>query len=50
MNEQLAKMMLENLPSYMCVDGAEKEALARKMEMEHDGALIWRRVVAWIAE
>jgi hypothetical protein len=40
MNEGLTKLMLQDVPTYICVDVAEKEALTRKMEIWYDGELI----------
>lgn len=42
--------MLKTAPSYMCVEGEEKEAVAKTMEGEHDGGIIWKRVVQWVGE
>lgn len=42
--------MLETADSYMCVDGEEKEAVAKTMEGEHDGRSIWKRVIQWVGE
>jgi len=50
LDEALAKAMLVNAPSYMAVEGAEKEAIAKKMESPHNGLDIWRRVIEWVKE
>lgn len=50
MNASLAKRMLKKAPTYMCVEGSEKEEISRRMETEHDGAMIWNRVLTWAGE
>lgn len=50
LNEGLGKQMLADTPKYMGVNGEQKEVLASKMELQHDGVDIWRRILHWIKE
>ena len=50
LNTGLAKQLLGDTPKYFGVDEEQKENLARKMELQHDGVEIWRRVLQWIRE
>ena len=50
LNVDLAKQLLGGAPKYLGVDEEQKERLTRKMELQHDGAEIWRRILQWIRE
>ena len=50
MNGQLAKDMLADTPAYMGVEQVEREEIGKRMEREHDGVAIWRRILAWVGE
>jgi GMP synthase-like glutamine amidotransferase len=50
LNTSLAKDMLLHTPSYMGLDDAKKEVLAKSMESGHDGVKIWVRLLQWVKE
>jgi GMP synthase-like glutamine amidotransferase len=50
MTENIARTMFENVPSYMGVREDEKESIIRKMELPHDGMMIWKRILEWVKE
>ena len=50
LNQDLAKIMLANTPTYMGVGEMEKEKLATNMESSQDGVKIWGRILEWIKE
>ena len=50
LNPDLARAMLDAAPSYMGVEGARKKDLFDKLEDEHDGVDVLRRVLAWVKE
>ncbi len=47
LHTSLAKTMLENVPSYMGVEEAQKVVLTENMESSHDGVAIWSRILQW---
>lgn len=50
LNEELAKTLLANTPSYMGLDEEKMEQLAKSMESSHDGVKIWERILEWVKE
>ena len=50
LNTGLAKQLLGDTPKYFALDKEQKENLASKMELQHDGVEIWRRILQWTRE
>jgi GMP synthase-like glutamine amidotransferase len=50
MNQGLAETNLRDAPSYMGVDDAKREVVAKTIERSHDGVLIWKRILEWVKE
>lgn len=50
LNEELAKTLLANTPSYMGLDDEKMEELAKSMQSSHDGVRIWERILEWVKE
>lgn len=50
LNSEVATTMLAAAPSYLGVQGAQKDALMAKVNDEHNGVDIWRRILAWVKE
>jgi hypothetical protein len=50
MNQGLAETNLRDAPSYMGVDDAKREVVAKTIEQSHDGVLIWKRILEWVKE
>ncbi|EPE29118.1 Class I glutamine amidotransferase-like protein [Glarea lozoyensis ATCC 20868] len=50
MSVELSKMLLEDVPKYLDVEEVERKALEDRVEREHDGMAIWKRIVRWTGE
>lgn len=50
MTESVAKFMLDDTPGYMGLDGSEIGEIERRMELQHDGGKIWKRILEWVHE
>ena len=50
MDAQLSKMLLAETPQYAGKDDVERRETERRIELEHDGGLTWRRIVEWARE
>lgn len=50
LNTETAQAMLDAVPSYMGVEGEQKQAIIDTLGSSHDGAELWKRILAWIYE
>lgn len=50
MSAELSKLLLGDMPQYMGVNAAEREALEIKINSPHDGIVIWKRIIQWASE
>lgn len=50
MTEGVAKLMLEDTPSYMGLIEGRMAEIAKTMELPHDGGKIWKRILEWVHE
>ncbi|EHL03424.1 hypothetical protein M7I_0647 [Glarea lozoyensis 74030] len=49
MSVELSKMLLEDVPKYLDVEEVERKALEDRVEREHDGMAIWKRIAGEVA-
>lgn len=50
MTGSVGKIALGNSPHYMGIDEMEKDVIAERMELSHDGLDVWKRILEWITE
>jgi GMP synthase-like glutamine amidotransferase len=47
MSAELARLLLKDVPKYMGCNAAQKNALEMKIDSQHDGTALWKRIVEW---
>lgn len=50
MTGAVAKFMLDDTAPYMGFVEAERAEVERRMELEHDGGSVWKRILEWVNE
>lgn len=47
MSAALTRLLLRDVPKYLGRNAAEKKALEMKIDGQHDGTALWKRIVEW---
>lgn len=50
LSADLATTMVDQMPSYMCIEGLQRDAMRIKVSLNHDGIDLWTRVLQWVKE
>lgn len=50
MNVELVKTMFAAVHSYMGVKESDKAEIEARMDLDHDGPMIWSRILDWARE
>ena len=47
MSAGLTRLLLKDMPKYRDLNAAENDALEMRIDSQHDGTALWKRIVDW---